>query len=149
MLVLYFKNGRMVAVVRASPKLTEYGICSAPCVHRQCTVVFAWKCCLFCLFVGRGYSQIQYLWIRCTSQIQYLWIRCTSQILYLWIRCTSQVHFMGNPSPKPPKPGSPPQFKLGNLVASQNSEIKSGLKKCWGPNSFRVKIYFIDASFVD
>ena len=95
------------------------------------------------------------------------------------------------------KPGSPPQFKLGNLVASQNSEylppplyvtwdlglrqeelkkgdecgfpsgkpcvwfflvkqinwsniileIKIGLTKCWGPNNFRVKIYFIDASF--
>ena len=102
---------------------------------------------------------------------------------------------MGNPSQKPPKPGSPPQFKLGNLVASQNSdypiltwdlglrqeelkkgdecgfpsgkpcvwfflvkqinwsniilEIKIGLKKCWGPNNFRVKLYFIDPSFVN
>ena len=25
-------------------------------------------------------------------------------------------------------------------------EIKIGLKKCWGSNNFRVKIYFIDAS---
>ena len=43
---------------------------------------------------GRGYSQIQYLWIRCTSQIQYLWIGCTSQIQYLWIRCTSQIQYL-------------------------------------------------------
>ena len=35
------KNGRTAAVIRASPKLTEYRICPAPCVHRQCTVVFA------------------------------------------------------------------------------------------------------------
>ena len=30
-------------------KIPQSGICPAPCVLRQCTVVFAWKCRLFCL----------------------------------------------------------------------------------------------------
>ena len=29
--------------------MPQSGICPAPCVLRQCTVVFAWKCHLFCL----------------------------------------------------------------------------------------------------
>ena len=30
-------------------KIPQSGICPAPCVLRQCTVVFAWKCRLLCL----------------------------------------------------------------------------------------------------
>ena len=55
------KNGRTAAVVRALPKLTEYRICSAPCVHRQCTVVFAWKCCLFCL-CAHGQCRVHHIY---------------------------------------------------------------------------------------
>ena len=37
------------------------------------------------------------------------------------------------------------QINWSNIIL----EIKIGLKKCRGPNNSRVKIYFIDASFVD
>ena len=41
-------------------------------------------------YIGRGYSQIQYLDIKRMSQIQYLDIKSTSQILYLDI-----THYRG------------------------------------------------------
>ena len=34
-------------------KIPQSGICPAPCVLCQCTVVFAWKCRLFCLCTYR------------------------------------------------------------------------------------------------
>ena len=65
------KNDHTAAVVKASPKLTEYRICSAPCVHRTCTVVFVWKCCLFCL-CAHGQCRVHHIyhvefhfWFRC------------------------------------------------------------------------------------
>ena len=42
--------GRLVfAEMNWHKEIPQSGICPAPCALRQCTVVFAWKCCLFCL----------------------------------------------------------------------------------------------------
>ena len=49
--VICFAHRKTAQIKTSTTKVileAQWGICSAQCVLRQYTVIFAWKCCLFC-----------------------------------------------------------------------------------------------------